>query len=86
MDIFHSGHGWGMAGGMGFFAILIWGILIVAAILIAKGLVTPVNNYPSPPPHETPLSILEKRFAKGEIDAETFKRMKELLKDNGAEN
>ena len=86
MDILNSGHGWGMGGGMGFFAILVWGIIIVSAIFIAKGLVTPAHNYPSQPPNETPLSILEKRFAKGEIDAETFKRMKELLKDNGAEN
>jgi putative membrane protein len=35
---------------------------------------------------DTPMDIIEKRFAAGEIDAEEFGRMKgELERDNGAE-
>ena len=85
MDMFGYGHGWGMGSGMGFFAILFWVIIIAAAIFIVKGFVTPKNNFPSPPHNETPLSILEKRFAKGEIDEETFKSMKKQLTENESE-
>ena len=85
MDMFSSGHGWGMGGGMGFFAILFWLFIIAAVIFIAKGFVSPKSTSLPPPPDDSPINILKKRFAKGEIDEETFKRMKKQLTEDETE-
>lgn len=68
-----------MVGGKGFFAILFRLVIIAAVIFIAKGFVSPKNNSLPAPPDDSPINILKKRFAKGEIDEETFKRMKKQL-------
>ena len=63
--------GWGF-GGMWFLTILFWLVVIGGVIFIAKGFVSPKNTSLPPPPDDSPINILKKRFAKGEIDEETF--------------
>jgi len=38
---------------------------------------------PAPPGRETPLEILDRRFASGEISAEEYQRARDLLKGGG---
>lgn len=82
MDMFHYGHGWGTGFGMWFFPLLFW-ILVIAAVVFLVRVFVPKNsqNYPPPPDNESPKTILQKRYAKGEIDEETYKRMKKELDD-----
>jgi putative membrane protein len=86
MDMFNYGHGWGMGFGVGFFPLLFWILVIVGIIFLVRGFAPKSDRdyYPTPPaskPDETPRTILEKRYAKGEIDDETFRRMKKELEE-----
>ncbi len=60
-----------MMGGMGLLFILFWGAIIAGVVLIVRWLITPNEQVKILPP-ESPLDILKKRYAKGEIDSETF--------------
>jgi len=60
-------NGW-MMGGMGLLHILFWILIIAGAVLIVQWL--------SGRGKESPLEILKKRYAKGEIDSVAFERMK----------
>jgi len=79
MDMYHYGHGWGFGGGMWFLTILFWVVVIGGIIFIAKGFVSSGKNNLTPPPDDSAITILEKRYARGEIDDATFKRMKKEL-------
>lgn len=63
---------------MGFFGwtmmILFWGVLVALIIVAFRSLST--GPSPTPP---TPLELLERRFAAGEIDREDFEERKRLL-------
>ena len=72
-----------MAGGMmgslgmgygifGSFMMLLFWILIIGGIVVAIRWFSRDRSWPSSPGHETPLDILKKRYAKGEIDREEF--------------
>jgi len=63
-------NGW-MMGGMGLLNILFWILIIAGAVLIVQWL--------SGRGKESPLEILKKRYAKGEIDKAAFERMKKDL-------
>ena len=65
--------GFGMFGGMFFF----WVVLIVLAVLSARGLF-PANPPGGAQPPLTARQILEQRYARGEITQEQFRLM---LKD-----
>ncbi len=64
---------------------LFWGLIIGGIVLLAVGLVR--NRLGSGTPQgaqatdrgETPVEIIKRRYASGEIDREEFERMKELL-------
>ena len=61
-----------------------WIIVIVTLILIAFGIVQLVRMMgsgggPTCPPNETPLDVLNKRYARGEITKEEFEEKKKDL-------
>lgn len=61
--------------GMGFgpiFALLFWGFIIYLLFLFFKSIASQKDS-------ETPLEILKKRLANGEIDEKTFERLKKKL-------
>jgi len=66
---------------MPFGGLLFW-ILIILAILILIVVISKSRRSGmagSSPGHETPLDILKKRYARGELTKEEFERMKEDL-------
>jgi len=84
MDGIGINHGWGMSGGMWFWTILFWIVVILGIVYIVGQVRSPKSNSTSPPPPETPRSILDARYARGEIDEDTYKRMKEQLEDTNS--
>ena len=71
---------WGNCGwGMGFgwiWMILFWGLVIAGIVYIVRALSRRAGRSW---PEETPLDMLKKRYAKGEITKEEFDRMKDDL-------
>jgi len=65
----HDGYGGWMFGGMWIFTLLFWVLVIAGVVLLVKSL-SKQNTL------ESALEILKKRYARGEIDKETFERMK----------
>lgn len=79
-----NGHGWGMGGdyGMGFgmiFSVLFWVLVIVGIVLLVRWLGTGTSQQPSAPARESPLDVLKKRYARGEIGKEEFEEKKKDL-------
>jgi putative membrane protein len=63
------------------FVLIVLGcIALVAFVVMRNQSPTPVSF---PGARETPLQILDRRFAAGEIDAEEYKRARDLLSGGG---
>jgi putative membrane protein len=71
-----SYYGWGY--GMGFTMIIFWVLFIVGVVYLVRYIAKGPSRYES---RETPLYILKKRYARGEITKEQYDRMREDLKD-----
>lgn len=63
-----------MMGGMWFFSLLFWILIIAGAVFIVRWLME--RNRKVSSPAESALDVLKKRYARGEIDQDTFERMK----------
>ena len=70
-----GGDGW-MSFGGGFMWIF-WLILIVILVVFIKAITGGQST--QDPSQETPLDILEKRFARGEIDEQEYRRKRKEL-------
>jgi putative membrane protein len=68
-------HGAGFGGG---FMWIFWILIIFAIVMLIKA-VGKSNNSNSEEHRETPLEILEKRYARGEIDDQEFAHRKQEL-------
>ena len=76
------GWGWGMGAG-GWIAMVIFWVAVLALIIWAVMRVFPAGGgRGSAPRAETPQEILDRRFASGEIDSETYRAMRAAL-DSG---
>jgi len=62
--------GWWM-GGMWFFPLLFWILVIASVVFIIRWLRERGQEQ-----KESPMDILKKRYASGEIDRDTFERMR----------
>jgi putative membrane protein len=61
-------------------------VLVLVAVVVALLRGTPgpsQQTYPPTPPRETPLDILARRFASGEITAEEYQKGRDLLQGGG---
>ncbi|MBI5436602.1 MAG: SHOCT domain-containing protein [Nitrosomonadales bacterium] len=71
----NNGAGSWMMGGMWLSSILFWILIIAGVVLIVRWL-TERDGQVKISQAESPLNILKTRYAKGEIDKETFEAMK----------
>lgn len=70
-------HGWMWGLGMGLGGLVMlafWGALIVGGFLLVRSL-----GAPAAPPHATPLDVLKRRYAAGEITREQYDQMRRDL-------
>ena len=71
-----QGHGWmwGLGMGLGGLAMLIfWGALLVGLVLLARAVGVGRG------PHSTPLDVLKRRYAAGQITREQYEQMRKDL-------
>ena len=69
-------HGSGFGGG---FMWIFWILVVVAIVMLFKAIGSRDNGNNSGGHRETALEILEKRYARGEVDEEEFQRRKREL-------
>jgi len=75
-------HGMMMGGGMGFLMMLFWAVVLIALVL----LISAVFSGRRPSSHtESALEILQKRYARGEIDKDRFDAMRRELQQREVE-
>ena len=73
----HWDNGWGMAFGLGWFAMVVfWALLILGIVYLVKMIAGSPKRGDK---EETAIEILKKRYAKGEIGKEEFDRIKDDL-------
>ena len=59
------------------FIVMVIGAIALVAFLVSRGQTPAPVTFPGT--RENPLQILDRRFAAGEIDAEEYKRARDLL-------
>ena len=70
---------WGLGMTFGWLAMLaFWGSLVVGLVLLVRWLAS-AASHAGAPPAESPLEILKRRYAGGEIDEPTYERMRRQL-------
>lgn len=74
-------YGWGRMMGPGFGGMFMWILLLIAVVLIVYSLIRASKGGFDTSPRETPLDVLKKRYAQGEITKEKFDEMKKDLKE-----
>ena len=67
--------------GGGFMGLIELGLILLLVFIVVMAI---RGGSPRPPADEakTPLEILRERYARGEIDEETFERMKKALRED----
>jgi len=75
-------HGMMMGGGMGFLMILFWAVVVIALVLLISAVFS--GRRPSSQT-ESALEILQKRYARGEIDKDRFDAMRRELQQREVE-
>lgn len=70
--------GWGAMLGMGLLWIVLLAVIIWAVVRLLPDRRTGTGA-PDSTPHETPEQILDRRFARGEIDLETYRTQRDVL-------
>lgn len=79
----HPGWGWGHMIFGGLMMIAFWGGLILLIVLLVRWLGGggASSHAPPSPSRQTPLEILQARFAKGEIDKEEYEERRKVLSE-----
>ena len=74
-----SSWSWGLAMGLGMLAMLaFWGALIVGVVMLVRWLLTSTGGFGSRG-GQTPLEVLQHRYAAGEISREEYSQMRREL-------
>ena len=74
--------GWGGVGVGGMIGMVVFWLVLIALIVWAVSRLLPgrqVRQGPSQPGQETPEEILDRRFARGEVDLETYQVQRAAL-------
>lgn len=75
MNGMNDSYGWGMGCGMPFFVWFFWILIIVGIVFLVRWFM----GNKADDVQERPLGILKKRYARGDIDQETYERIKKEL-------
>ena len=75
----HGGWGWGWMSLMMAMMLLFWGAVIVAIVWLIRGTGPAASARERDVSRETPLEILDRRFAEGEISEEDYRARREVL-------
>ena len=73
------GGGMGLLGFGGIGMIPFWVLLIAVVVLVVRGVIGNNSTGHNPPSPQTPLEILQTRYAKGEISKEEYEEMRTAL-------
>jgi len=73
----YGGYGMGWFGGI--FMIVVWGLVIVGIVLLVRWLVASSKKHGTGSDADSPLEILKRRYARGEINKEEFEEKKKDL-------
>lgn len=71
-----GGFGWGWSGPI--FMLVFWGLIIWGVAAVAGGIGQPSSGNSSGRP-DSPLEVLKKRYARGEISKEEYEEMRKAL-------
>ena len=71
--------GWGGHGYGGMFMIVFWILVVVGVIFLVRGFASRTGTGGQADRPESPLEILQRRYAKGEIDKAEFEEKKKAL-------
>lgn len=77
MEMMNYDHGGWWVGGMWFFPLLFWVLVIAGAVFIVRWLRERGQEQ-----KESSLDILKRRYASGEIDRDTFEHMKKSIQED----
>jgi len=69
-----SDYGGSIMGGMWFFGLLFWVLIIAGLVFIVRWLTGRNSNIS--PPAESALEVLKKRYSRGEIDQDAYEQIK----------
>lgn len=77
----YGGMGWGGMGWGGMIGMVLLWALLIGLIVWAVTRLLPARRVSgdSPPTHDTPEEILDRRFARGEVDLETYQAQRAAL-------
>ena len=79
----HGGWGWGWMTLMMAMMVLFWGAVIVGIVWLIRGTGSAAWMRDRDVSKETPVEILERRFAEGEISEEDYRARREVLAGRG---
>jgi putative membrane protein len=72
------GHGWMWGLGMGFGGLVMlafWGVVVVGVMLLIRS----IGGFPADHGPETPLNVLKRRYAAGQLTREQYEQMRKDL-------
>ncbi|HIE56559.1 MAG TPA: SHOCT domain-containing protein [Chromatiaceae bacterium] len=72
----YDGHWFGFGGGIMW---LVWILIILAVVWVIRSAVSPDRGKSPPSQQDSALEILKARYARGEITAEEYQRMRREL-------
>lgn len=80
----HGGWGWGWMSLMMVMMVLFWGAVIFGVVWLIRGATQGGSRTSEPSPRsESPIEILERRFAEGGISEEDYRARREVLSGRG---
>lgn len=78
----HGDFGWGWMAAMMIFMVLFWGAVIFGIVWLIRGSAeSRWSPAESPATKESPLDILDRRFAEGAITEDDYRARREVLRD-----
>ena len=79
--------GWGWMASMMAVMVLFWGAVIFAIVWVIRSVAggRPAPSAQTPAGRESPVQILERRFAEGALTPEDYRARRQVLAESGAE-